>query len=174
VGGGFSPSFNFDGVMSYAPDTRMQDLGHSYFQLFRDGKIECVDAGLLQPKGEYGKVIASLALEAACIACLARMFKLLRVLEVEPPALVMLTLLGVKSYRMALDPMAGYASAVIDRDALVITPRFVESYESDVAASILRTSFDSLWNAAGQSQCVDYDAAGKPSTALQTAIQRMG
>jgi hypothetical protein len=96
-------------------------------------------------------VRAHLAVEAACIASLARVFKLYRTLSIEPPAAVMLTLLGVKGYYLGFDVLSGWDSSAIDRDALVIAPEIASSYDGDTAL-FLRPVFDALWNAAGLSQ----------------------
>jgi len=174
-GGGYSPRFNFDGVLNYVSNSETQDGGHSYLQLFRDGKVECVDTLMPRPKEQFGRMIPSLAAEAASITCLARIFKLLSILEVEPPAVVMLTLLGVKSYTMGLDyARTGTISSEVDRDALVIAPEAAESYDPQSTISLMRTIFDALWNATGLSRCGDYDGAGQPTRELQTAIQNMG
>jgi hypothetical protein len=171
---GHSPGYNLDGVMAYSPERAMSGFGQSYFQLFRDGKVECVDSQLLRPKEGRGRVMPSIAVPGICIASLSRIFKLFRVLDVEPPAAVMLTFLGVESYTMALDPMLGYGSSEIDRDALIIAAEIADSYEPATAATIMRPIFDTLWNATGLSHCSAYDAAGEPCKELRNYIQRMG
>jgi hypothetical protein len=169
---GYSPGFNLDGVISYTPDSQIVGLSRSYFQLFRDGNVEGVDTILLRAR-ESGKTIPYLSVEAACINFVSRTFQLYRALQVQPPAAVMISLLGVKSYRMALDVWSGFDSSEIDRDAVILAPQIVESF--DVATpSFMRPTFDSLWNAAGISQCGDYDSQGQPSKDLQNAIRSMG
>jgi hypothetical protein len=160
--------------MAYDPESGMPDFGQSYLQLFRDGKVECVESQLLRPMKGYGRVIPSIAVEGVCIASLSRIFKLFHVLDVEPPAAVMVTFLGVKSYSMALDPMGGYGSSKIDRDALIIGAEIVESYDPAAAATVMRPIFDALWNATGLSHCGDYDANGQPSEKLTNYIQGRG
>lgn len=166
--GGYPHRYNLDGLISFVPDSMNQELAQSYFQLFRDGKIECVDCTLLRPK-ERG--IPSLAVEAACIACVGRLLALLRALDVEPPVAVMVTLLGVKSYALGLGPTRVLDCALIDRDALILAPEIADSYDVN-AATLLRPTLDALWNAAGLSGCGDYDDLGKPSRELQGAIGR--
>jgi hypothetical protein len=156
-------------VLTYSPDRQTPSLSRSYFQLFRDGKVEGVDSILLGAK-EPGRIIPSLPVEAACINFIQRIFQLYRVLKTEPPAAVMITLLGVKSYYMSFDPLSGSESSQIDRDAVMLTPAIADSYEVNVAA-FLRRTFDELWNAAGLSRCEDYDGAGQPVGALQNAIR---
>ena len=167
--GGYSHRYNLDGLISFVPDNKIQGLANSYFQLFRDGKVECVDSILLRPK-ERGKFIPSLPLEAASIACVGRAIALLRALDVEPPAAVMVTLLGVKSYELILDPARGLDCTLIDRDVLILAPEIADSYDVN-AATLLRPSLDALWNAAGLSRCGDYDASGQPNKNLQGAMQ---
>ncbi len=167
--GGYSTRYNLDGLISFAPDSKTKGLAHSYFQLFRDGKIECVDSNLLRPREPNH--IPSIALEAACITCVRRLLALLRTLDVEPPAAVMVTLLGVKSYALSINPLRAFDSVLIDRDALILTPEIADSYDLD-AATLLRPTLDALWNAAGLSACGDYDASGHPSKELEQALQR--
>ena len=167
--GGYSHRYNLDGLISFTPDNKIQGLAHSYFQLFRDGKIECVDSSLLRPR-ESGKFIPSTALEGAGIACVGRALALLRTLSVEPPAAVMVTLLGVKSYALGVDPARGLDSTLIDRDGLILAPEIADSYDVNLA-TLLRPSLDALWNAAGLSRCGDYDASGQPNRELQSAMR---
>jgi hypothetical protein len=169
-GGGFSPTFNFDGVMAYS---RTGQTGQGYLQLFRDGKVECVET---RGSGfnEYNQpILRSLLIEGACIGCTRRMFDLFRTLAVEPPCAVMLTLIGVKGHFLTVDPTR-FDNYAIDRNTLIITPEVAENYDSDSAAILMRPMFDALWNATGLSQCGDYDASGQPTQELETVIQRMG
>ena len=168
--GSYSHRYNLDGLISFSLDYKVQGFANSYFQLFRDGKIECVDSTLLDPE-IHGKFIPTLHLEAACITCVTRLLALLHKLEVVPPATVMVSLLGVKSYQLGLDyPMQALDPVLIDRDALILTPEIADAFDVDVA-TLLRLTFDALWNAGGLSNCRHYDASGQPSTALQGAMQ---
>lgn len=173
-GGAYSPTFNFDGVMNHAPHATNEGLGHAYFQLFRGGSVEIVETRLFRTTEQYGKLLPSIPFAGACIASLARIFSLFKMLEVEPPAAIMLTLLGVKGYGLGLDdPMAGFYRSRIDRDALIVPPEIAESYDPRTTAAFMRPLFDVLWNATGASECGDYDGAGQPSADLRTAIQRV-
>ena len=84
----------------------------------------------------------------------------------------MVTLLGVKSYYMGVDPLSGLDGSPIDRDAVILTPAIADTYEANVA-TFLRRTFDELWNAAGLSQCGDYDGSGQPFGGLLSAIHSM-
>jgi hypothetical protein len=164
--GGSSSTFTFDGVMAYSDNGQM---GQGYLQLFRDGRMECVENRLF--RADEG--LPSVAIEAACIGFVQRAFDLLKKLSVEPPCAVMLTFLGVKGKRLAVDLMR-FDSQIIDRDALIIAPAVTETYEADTVATLMHPLFDALWNAAGLSGCGDYDASGQPNRDLQSSMRRMG
>lgn len=166
--GGFSHHYNLDGVMSFCSES--QGRAVSYFQLFRNGNIEYVDAALLKPKEQIGKVIPSTSVAAACISSLQRALTLLGALYVVPPAALMVTMLGVKSYKLGVGLRRSFDTVLIDRDALVLTPAIAQSFDID-ATAFLRPILDEMWNAAGMSACRDYDAFGKPTNDLVQALQ---
>lgn len=82
-----------------------------------------------------------------------------------------ITMLGVKAYRLGVDPGRCYDISLVDRDVLSFTPVIAESYDAD-ATRLLRPTLDEMWNAAGLTACGDYDAAG-PTRALK-ALMLMG
>lgn len=72
----------------------------------------------------------------------------------EPPIFVMLSLLGVKGYKMAVSIYdSGHP---IDRDLLILPEVVIDSYESDVAKA-MKPAFDSVWNAAGWPGSKNYE-----------------
>jgi hypothetical protein len=84
----------------------------------------------------------------------------------------MMTLIGVRSYRLGVDPARFYDTQIIDRDALIFTPVIAESDKLD-AATLLRPVMDEMWNAAGLSACGDYDqASGRPTRDLEQSVGR--
>jgi hypothetical protein len=165
--GGHTHRYNLDGILSVNPD--QQGIVRSYFQLFRDGKIECVDCVLFRDR-ETGKTIPCTAFAAACIASVRRSFALLRILGISPPVAVMISLFGVKSYLLGVNPIRGYDIFPIDRDLVAFAPEIAEAIDTDVP-TLLRPTFDALWNAAGLSGCGDYDASGNPSRELEQSMR---
>jgi len=83
---------NFDGWMSSSSDN---GLSNSYAQLFRDGSIETVDARMLHPEG---RSIPIDLLETEVIDVVSKYLALLGQLGVDPPIVLMLTLMGVQGY----------------------------------------------------------------------------
>ena len=94
--GGYDGSrLNFDGCMTFL----QSGAGCAYAQLFRSGAIEAVD-GITLSVGEPG--IPSVAYEREVIQVTKAYIRLFRQLEIEPPVIVMLSMIGVKGFKMIL------------------------------------------------------------------------
>lgn len=153
-----APTYNFDGL--YTSSSRDQ-VEHSYLQVFRSGIIEAVNTSLLEHGPDEPKFIANVAYEDALLRGLRRILDLQKRLDVEPPVIVMLSLVGVKGYIMYVGPERRFdAGHSIDRDALLIPEVLVEDLDADVD-TILRPIFDALWNATGWPGSINFDEAGK-------------
>lgn len=152
--GGYSSRFNFDGALAYCD---LKDELISYTQVFTNGIIEAVAANMLTPDGLN---IPSHLFEEILVKSLRRYAKLLHTLELEPPYFVMLTLTGVKGFRMGVG--SGYfsdAGAEIDRDLLLVPEILIENADFDPAQA-LRPIFDAVWNAAGWEGSLNYNEDG--------------
>jgi hypothetical protein len=153
-----APNYNLDGVYTYS--TR-DSVAHSYLQLFRSGIVEAVNTSLLERESDGTKIIANVAYEDALLRGLRRYLELQKRLGVEPPVVVMLSLLGVKGYTMYVGPERRFDVAhPIDRDALLLPEVLIEDLDTD-AGIILRPVLDALWNAAGWPRSINFDDAGK-------------
>lgn len=150
--------YNFDGIVKYC--SSHPPTCYSYTQLFRHGGIEAVDALILQAVEEE-KVISSVCYEQELINCLQQYLLLQQQLELNPPVLIMLSLLGVKNYTMDNTyPMKLLGKTYpIDRDNLVVPEIVVEDYAMK-ASDILRPAFDAIWQACGWDCCKNYDTDG--------------
>lgn len=84
-------------------------------------------------------------------------------LGVDPPVLVMLSLLGVGGYRMTASAPDFDAGVAIDRDKLVVPEILSEEYEGDPheVANHMRPAFDAVWNACGYPRSPNYDENGQ-------------
>ncbi len=106
-------------------------------------------------------MIPSIAYEQDLMQALTGYLELQKVLQLNPPILVMLSLLDVQGYKMTSSPIGrDYDSEQeIDRANLLIPEIFVESY--DIQASvILRPAFDAVWQACGYARSLNYDKDG--------------
>jgi len=146
---------NFDGILSYSSDALKSD---SYLQLYNNGIIEAVDGSRLDPFKKHQ--IPSYSYEKRIINALSRYLDLLKGLNTEPPIFIFLSLLGVKGYTMALNkcyfPDEVYP---IDMDILLLPEVVIENYNVE-AQYILKPCFDSIWNACGLPESLNYDENG--------------
>lgn len=154
--------YNFDGILSYCltPDNKWF---YSYLQVFRNGSIEAVDADLLSEQN--GKCLfRSVGYEEEQLKAMPKFLSIQKQLGVEPPLLIMLSLLEVSGYIMAVNERRFWALArhpvPIDRDALLLSEILVERYDCD-PAEIMRPVFDAVWNACGWPRSINYNQGGK-------------
>lgn len=152
---------NFDGLLRYHSGSQGQDAG-GYVQLFKNGIIEAVDASILEGKDQNGNgTIPSTYLENKLIEVLPKYLSIQEQLRIEPPILIMLSLLGVK--RFSILPGERYIRQqhqTVDRDDLLIPAIEIEGYKVN-SAEVLRPAFDDIWAASGWERSMNYDEQGK-------------
>jgi hypothetical protein len=157
AGGGPSFRYNLDGVVTYIPP--LENGGsQGYVQLFRNGTIESVDSYMLSAYRNE-KLIPHAHLESTMISNLKNYLKLQEVIGLTPPIVLLLSLIGVKDYRIGFG-LFNDTKAPIDRDSVLLPDNLVQDFTAD-SADILHPVFDCLWQAAGWPQCRNYDAKGK-------------
>ena len=152
---GCTQRHNFDGYLTYRmfpPSTSAR----SYLQIFRNGSIEAVEVHLL---GCLDGRIPMAEVEQELLDAVERFFSIQKQLGVEPPLLVMLSLLGVSGYTIYVD-VPPVDTQRIDRDALLVPEVLVESFGRD-PAEVMKPAFDAIWNAAGWPGSMNYDDTGK-------------
>jgi hypothetical protein len=156
--GGFDLRHNLDGLLSFS--YRREDGTHDkYTLLFRSGRIEAVNTGVIWPQ-EKVRYLSS-RLDMFLLNALRTYLHTLKGLGVPPPFVLMLTILGAKGTFLFVDPRIFHrCPAPIDRDVLLLPDQLVETYEPDIM-QILRPVSDALWNAGGFPRCADYDENGK-------------
>jgi hypothetical protein len=150
--------YNFDGIVTYPGISSAND--YSYTQLFRNGAIEAVDAYILEAR-QGRKIISSVYYEEKLIQHLQQYLQLQQYFELNPPVIIMLSLLGVRNYIMTIGDGWDHSRHInsIDRDILIIPEIIVDDYGTK-ASDILRPAFDAIWQACGWDCCKNYDASG--------------
>ena len=152
----------FDGI--YALDSNYPNPPHGYAFLFRNGMLEVLDASCLGANGE-SRQIPSQWFEQELLRNIPNWLTALRSIGAEPPAVMMLTLLNVKGYRMAVNPgHGGMGTHAISRDYLQVPGTILETFTPSNAAaiaSLLRPHFDAVWNACGHPRSIFYDENGR-------------
>ena len=153
---GWDHRYNFDGFLTF-----VQTPGHGggYVQLFRSGIIEIVDADLIAAE-RSNKLLPIGACASSLLHRSQEYIGLLKGLGVPAPFLLALSLLNVRGLHLAVNPHQHNMDAYpIDRDDLIVPPVLMESYGSDLGAT-MRPAFDAVWNAGGYHACGDYDSTG--------------
>jgi hypothetical protein len=154
---GYNQRFNFDGILHFSPSGESGSTG--YVQLFRNGSIEAVDAAMLASNRGGRKVAPGSLMESVLVRASTTYLGLLKQLNIDPPFIVMLSLLGVKDYILAA-PQAGFDEAYpIDRETLLLPDVLIEEQSVDIGSS-LRPIFDAFWQAGGYSGSPHYDSSG--------------
>jgi len=148
---------NFDGFITYS--SVADKTSRSYLQLFRNGIIEVVEAGLI--RHHNGKLlIPSVTFEEEIIKSFSRYLNSMRILNIALPIFIYLTLIGVKGYSMATRRGFVFSDEEyahkIDKDILMVPELIVESF--DIKAELaLKPCFDTVWNASGYEGSQNYN-----------------
>lgn len=153
--------FNLDGFLMYDQVYEGQDIPlvcRSYVQLFRSGIIEAVQV-LDHPLGDF----ISQNFEPLFAQTFSFYIHQLRMLGIEPPIFMLISLLGVKGYRLWVHNdefsrklQAEGETLPFDKDTMLLPDILVEEYGAkDV--DVLRPAFHALWQAGGWSRCYRYD-----------------
>ena len=146
----YNHRYNFDGFLTYTSG-ESAGLAAAYLQVFRSGCIESVNHRILK----YDKIIPSIDFERGVIESLPRYFNALKVLDIETPVFVMLSLVGVMGFRIATSHSVEYELNKIDRQTLICPEVLFEDFDSNVETQ-MKPAFDALWNAAGWSGSLNY------------------
>jgi len=157
-GGASGSRITFDGVMTYWAG-KVDGFAYKYTHVFRNGILEAMDAWLLNNIYNDKRAIPSKAFERKLIEALDCYLKAFQKYEIELPIWVCLSLISVKGYIMWVDHFFWSNDHPIDRDELIVPEIRLESYEQS-ADQILKPAFDSIWNACGFKQSLNYDENG--------------
>ena len=157
---GWGGRHNFDGFLTYAR-FRDADSAHAYVQVYRNGIVEAVEASLLH-EYEGRHIIPSVAYERDLLQSIPDYLKIQQEIGVDPPILIMLSLIGVYGFEMAVSGWRsiGMEAQPIDRDLLLIPEVVLERFDLDIDV-IMRPIFDAVWNAAGWAGCINYNEEGR-------------
>ena len=130
---------------------------HAYVQFFREGIIESIDMGMLQPLNEF-KFIPSIKFEQDIINYIKEKYlHALKKLHVKLPVAISISLLDIKDYYISENYK--FRRDVIDTSTLRLPVVVINSWEDHIE-HILKKSFDYLWNYCGYEGSLNYDENG--------------
>lgn len=144
--------YNLDGLVWHWSDQNPR----AYAQLFRDGRIETVNANLVENNS-----IAPYCCEKETIKFCKRYVDLMPNLFLPFPVIVLTSLIGVKGCTLCIKQTGVFPEDIhpVDRDILLL-PDVILQEETDDMATVLRPIFDALWNAGGYCSSKSYDQNG--------------
>ena len=156
VDGPWNGRRNVDGYVSCWPLKSNEYC--CYTQLFRSGSIEAVD-GFSLVKHHGGQMEAEF--ESRLVNALRVYLKLLVNLGVDPPLVVLLSMVGAKGAKMPVvqNYRDGGQVFAIDRDVLILPDVLVEDFDQ-APGMILKPLLDAVWQATGYMGSPSYDSAG--------------
>jgi hypothetical protein len=163
---GANPSFNSDGFISYSGVRNGSSRG--YVQIFRNGVIEASSSFLSNI--DDPALIPINRIEWSVIGVLRNYTTLLKLLNVEPPAYVFMSLTGVKG--LTLPNSNGYIgiedSIPIQKDIITLPNIELQLFgpmtseeEFHQLTKSLKISFDALSNSVGLPRSLSYDEEGE-------------
>jgi hypothetical protein len=156
---GWGPArYNFDGVICNGKGVKSSE---SYVQLFRNGILESVLTGLGYDNDKGQRMISLTYLEKVILSAVARYLSTQRLIGVEPPIFIALSLIGVEGANWVLpQSLRHHPVNDINRDLFLFSEIMLEDYGQKYY-SIIRPVLDMLWNAAGFESSFNYNDNGE-------------
>ncbi len=158
--------FNLDGIARSAQWTRNPAapvlMPAGYVQVFRNGIVEVVDVTILGINGEKKQFLGEV-FELRLLQAVKKHIELQQFLGIEPPVFIMVSLLGVRGYKINRGGYPPNCTEEIDRTNLIIPEVIIDTFDcgNDRIAEIMRPVFDTTWNAANYASSPNYDEDGK-------------
>ncbi|MEQ8749730.1 MAG: hypothetical protein RIC52_08140, partial [Amphiplicatus sp.] len=155
----YGTRFNFDGVLI---SSRSNEFYNAYTQIYHTGFVESICTGIVFQR-DKNFFIGSSVIERESVDATKRYLQGLAKLNLSPPFIVLISLqqvrdvyLGVKNSYSTFD-----FGEMIDRDTLRLPEIRIDTIDSPIdVPSLLRPTFDALWNAAGFAKSKNYNTDG--------------
>ena len=166
--GGFS-FYNFDGVVNSNRNfsDEREIPGNFYVHFLRNGIVEAVENYRLR---DQEQIIPIQNFQETTIESVQKFSALMHKIGIAAPIAIMVSLIGVRSFNIQLDPISHtnelYRS--IDRDNLLIPEVLLTEAPADFSAieTILRPVFDVLWQSCNYRRCPNYEDDGTYNSSL--------
>lgn len=158
--------FNLDGIARSAQWIRNAAapvaIPAGYVQVFRNGIVEVVDVTLLGNNGDKKQFLGEV-FELRLLQAVKKHMELLQFLRIEPSVFIMVSLLGVRGYKIHHDGYSANYTEEIDRTNLIMPEVMIDTFDggNDYIAGTMRPVFDTTWNAANYHSSPNYDENGK-------------
>jgi hypothetical protein len=151
---------NLDGYVSISSGGDRDAEAYKYTQIFRNGAIEAVDTDTLSDRFHEARCIPSISFEESIINGYSKYSEILRQFAIDPPWILMLSLLDVRGFHMFSRNYMFNPGHKIDRDHILVPELVIESDCLEVAEKSLRPVFDIVWQSCGFQRSLSYDENG--------------
>lgn len=158
---GHTSRYTLDGLLyRHSPGADQVPQGN-YALFFRNGSVEAVETEYVRQGAEKPERFAGFNHDRRLVDHLGRLLAAQKTLGVEPPIFVLLTLVGVKGWKVWVDTFWNEVRDPhpIDRDILPLSAAILESF-STPPELVLRDILHEFWQASGWPQCFSYDPDG--------------
>lgn len=164
----FSSRFNLDGILLFM-DVRDGTPPPEYMQIYRQSHIEYVSGYMLDSSFQGATKSNSIPItdvETDVVSIFKNILDYQQSLGVETPTVLSLNFLQVKGFVFgtpsSLRVESAYHNHGIDRDDLIFPEILIDTYPKTLeeTARNLKPIFDSIWNAAGWPQSMNFDENG--------------
>ena len=148
--------YNFEGALNKSSSDRA--LG--YTQIYRDLKIEMVRGDLVSGEYKEKKHLPFVDISARFLKALIVILGFYRKTNAQLPLLLMPSLIGIKDFTLMVpNSFSGRDSLPVQEEVLQLPAIYVEDFETS-PTSLIKSSFDILWQTAGVARCWFYDEDG--------------
>lgn len=145
---------NLEGLLSQAvSDT--DGVVPAYTQIYRDGRVEAVESGLLQRSLGKPHQILFLSTEPEMVKAVDRALSIYKKNKIQPPVIVYAALLDVKGMTIHPQEPNHGTSHPIDRDHVLSPEVVISRFDGDLD-ELMRPIFDCIWNACGYHEALSY------------------
>lgn len=152
-----NPRYSLEGYIN----TGVEKEG--YTRVLRDGILESVHADAFVMRDDGPSLLGGARFERAIAGSLPRFLEGLSFLDVPPPILVSIAIVGARGIEFRVSNMRrGSGAQNFPCDLVTLPQGLVENYGSPKEAhAIIRPAFDALWNMIGFPQCESFNEFGQ-------------
>ncbi|WP_038015155.1 AlbA family DNA-binding domain-containing protein [Thalassobaculum salexigens] len=160
---------NFDGILLLSNNDASASAQRAYVQVFRSGIVEAVASRVASGERTNGapSFLQSIKIEGMLLTNGMRYLKSLQIQGVEPPYVVLISLVGVKGNAIkagiSVDWSDGDDVSVLDRDQLHFTEVILETVPQSVQelGAMVRPLIEQIANASGQARSSSFGPNGE-------------
>ncbi|MEO8393809.1 MAG: ATP-binding protein [Chloroflexota bacterium] len=161
MGNAHTRRFNFDGVFALYGNYHEADGGYQeYMQVFRSGAIEFVTVYRKHIQEVAQNMFHGAWIERDALEHISQALRISKKISVQPPLAIMLSILGVRDFKVMSGHHGHVTSVSITRDWLLLPEVILTDYSEDLH-QVLKPAFDIVWNSGGWSGSGSYDEQGK-------------